>query len=160
MVVELHSFSDHDHLLELHHALSLLFHYVSCRQKGRALSEVVYRPPLVDCLALALGPPCLYPILARLSDAQSICLLFLLLDSRDWRNRYLLRSHGGKIDDEANVIAFDHLGLYLVLSLDRDHGGDHLGHLSSSIKQRLGSLLSSKHKFSHRNLLIGQDLQR
>lgn len=135
MAVELRSFSDHDHLLESHHDLSLLSHHVFYRQKGRALSEVVYRPPLADCLALALGLPYLYPSLARLSDAQNICLLFLLLDSRDWRNRYLLRSHGEKIDDGATVIAFDQLGLGLVLSLGHGHGGDHLGHLSSSVQQ-------------------------
>ena len=143
MAVELHSFSDLDHLLGLHHGLSLLSHHVFYRQKGHALSEVVYRPPLADCLALALGLLGLYPTLARLSDAQNICLLFLLLDSRDWRNRYLLRSHGEKIDDEATVIAFDQLCLGLVLSLGRDHGGDHLGHLSSSVQHRLGSLLPS-----------------
>ncbi len=160
MAVELHSFSDHDHLLGLPHGLSLLSHHVFDLQKGRALSEEVYRPPLADYLALALGLPCLYPTLARLSDAQNICPLFLLLDSRDWRNRYLLHSHVERIDDEATVIAFGHLCLVLALSLGRDHGGDRLGHPSSSVRRRLGPLLSSGLSFLRRNPLIGQNLQR
>lgn len=87
MVVELHSFSDHDHLLGLPHGLSHLSRHVFDHQKGRGLFVVVYRPPLAgylaDYLALALGLPYLYPTPARLSDAQNICPLFLVLDSRD-----------------------------------------------------------------------------
>ena len=129
-MVELRSSFDLDHLPEVHHGLSLLVHHVVCHQTGHArVFEVVYRLPLVDPLAWVLGHPYLDPTLARLFDVLNTCPLFLSPDSRDWRNRCLLRNHVEMSDGEVNGTFFDRLDrldLFLVLSPDRGHCGGHL----------------------------------
>jgi hypothetical protein len=140
-VVELRSFFDRDRPPEQRRDLDHPVRRPFDHQRDRAPFEVAYPPPPAECLASVLGHPCLDPSRAPLFGALNTYPLFLLLDSRGWRNRCLLHNHVWRFGDEATVIFFVRLGLSLALSLDRVRGGGHLGLLGL-----FGLLASSAHE--------------